>query len=303
PEIQTAVMSSASQHVKTLLRDVLADPAKQPTPDFLHDLVKLAVWQTNETAALEIFASALSQDTQSERGFAAIAGFLDGLDQRKLALTALPGESIALVHSKLASARELVNSSSASEDLRLAAMRLLGRDSAHRDEDLMVLGKLLEPSVSPTLQGQALAQIRRSGQNRAADVLLDHWPHASPARRADILNALLGRSEWVDTLLGRVEAGKILPAELGTPFQQKLLSHSETALRERAQKLFSAKRTDRKALLREYARVDANEGNPARGAELFKQQCALCHKFKGDGVDLGPDLGALATKTVDVLLV
>jgi putative heme-binding domain-containing protein len=35
---------------------------------------------------------------------------------------------------------------------------------------------------------------------------------------------------------------------------------------------------------------------------LFGTHCALCHRFRGDGIDIGPDLGALVNKSVPVLL-
>lgn len=35
------------------------------------------------------------------------------------------------------------------------------------------------------------------------------------------------------------------------------------------------------------------EGNLAQGARVYKQNCALCHEFSGEGVAFGPNLGTV----------
>ena len=72
-------------------------------------------------------------------------------------------------------------------------------------------------------------------------------------------------------------------------------------IRERAQKLFTAQ-SDRKKIVKEYEAAIHLSGNSANGASLFRQNCASCHRFRNDGFSVGPDLGALASKAPDVLL-
>jgi putative heme-binding domain-containing protein len=49
--------------------------------------------------------------------------------------------------------------------------------------------------------------------------------------------------------------------------------------------------------------VREQRGNPARGANLFAQNCGLCHSLDGVGTPLGPDLGALSDRSAQALLV
>ena len=62
-------------------------------------------------------------------------------------------------------------------------------------------------------------------------------------------------------------------------------------------------RSNRAALLREYEKVGELKGDSKKGAELFQQQCATCHRFRGQGIELGPDLGMVANKSVEALLI
>jgi putative heme-binding domain-containing protein len=302
--IQTAVLSSAPKHVDSLLRELFRAHNKPPPAALARELVKLATARGKDTLLGECFASIPRSDFKAEWAFAVVAGFFDALDQRKLSPQDFRGAiSATEVHAILAAAREVAALESAADNVRLGAIRLLGRVPASLDADFAALAGLLEPHASPELQREAVRQLARSNRSEAANVLLDHWETASPARRTDIINELFARSEWLPMLIARLETDRLSPNELGTTYQQKLLSEVEGTLRVRVEKLFGAKRTDRTALIKEYAQAALIEGDAARGADLFRQQCALCHRFKGEGVDLGPDLQSVAAKTPDALIV
>ena len=75
-----------------------------------------------------------------------------------------------------------------------------------------------------------------------------------------------------------------------------------TPVRERATKLFAVVQSDRRALLKDYAGVGKLKGDAGKGLALFRQHCAACHRLGGDGKAVGPDLGMMADKSVDVLV-
>jgi mono/diheme cytochrome c family protein len=60
--------------------------------------------------------------------------------------------------------------------------------------------------------------------------------------------------------------------------------------------------TDRAKVIARYAKVGEMKGDAAHGRTLIQQQCAICHRFKGEGQELGPDLGMVAAKPLDWLL-
>ncbi len=43
-------------------------------------------------------------------------------------------------------------------------------------------------------------------------------------------------------------------------------------------------------------------GDQARGGELFKQQCGKCHRFFGEGGNIGPDITGAQRTNIDYLL-
>ncbi|HET6408346.1 MAG TPA: PVC-type heme-binding CxxCH protein, partial [Chthoniobacteraceae bacterium] len=59
---------------------------------------------------------------------------------------------------------------------------------------------------------------------------------------------------------------------------------------------------DRGKVIAGYAGVGTLEGDLDRGREIFKQSCSVCHRFKGEGQEVGPDLGMTSDKPIEWLL-
>jgi len=59
---------------------------------------------------------------------------------------------------------------------------------------------------------------------------------------------------------------------------------------------------DRAKVVASYARVADLKGTSSHGHELFLQNCSICHHLKGEGKEVGPDLGQVGDKPVDWLL-
>jgi putative membrane-bound dehydrogenase-like protein len=60
---------------------------------------------------------------------------------------------------------------------------------------------------------------------------------------------------------------------------------------------------DRAKVVASYASVADLKGDATRGHQLFAQNCTICHRLKGEGQQVGPDLGQVGDKPVDWLLV
>jgi putative membrane-bound dehydrogenase-like protein len=59
---------------------------------------------------------------------------------------------------------------------------------------------------------------------------------------------------------------------------------------------------DRARVIAQYSGVAKTKGDPARGHVHFQTNCALCHRFKGEGKEVGPDLEMVRAKPTDWLL-
>jgi putative heme-binding domain-containing protein len=117
-----------------------------------------------------------------------------------------------------------------------------------------------------------------------------------------LLNALLARREWVEIFLTAIESDEIPARQIGPPEQERLRRNRDPAIRERAAKLFEAMNPDRQKAIDACRAVLELKGDGGRGAILFGQNCAVCHKLQGLA-PVGPDLGTVAEKPAETLLV
>jgi len=310
--VQTAVLSSARHHAAAMLDVILADAKDDPPSDLLAQLLNLVIVSHDETAAakaLERVARPAS-DRYAAWQMATIAALLDALERHGGGLKELQSEAAPASRDALAKlgglsayARSTVESATASETDRLLAIRLLGREAVSQREDAVRLGGVLQPQFSAPLQQAALDRLEQIDHPQVGRTLLGGWRNYGPSLRTDALNALLSRPAWTGELLAAIQTGTIAAAEVSPAQQQRLMLHSEQAIRLQAEKLFAARNPDRQKLVENYAAVNRLSGDAARGAPLYRQNCAACHRLKGEGTNVGPDLGTVADKPVVNLLV
>ncbi len=318
PYLQTAVLSSAARHFKAILDTVFATATHhEPPADLLAQLIGMAATANDPKTFASILAhlAVPAGERCAPWQMTAWTGFLDVLDRRGISLIRFHADAdtelkkvIEQLDGLFAQARAVVDSSRQppggyGQPEQLLAIRLLGRGLSEQDGDIDRLGALLQPQIGILIQQAALAGLKRIRDRRVARVLLNGWRSYPPELRVDVLNVLLSRAEWIQELFGDVQSGTIAAVELGPLSQQQLMNHSESRIRERAQQLFSLRKSDRQAIVKDYAVVNEQPGNPARGVALYRQNCAACHRLKGEGNNVGPDLETVADKPVGTLLV
>jgi putative heme-binding domain-containing protein len=185
-----------------------------------------------------------------------------------------------------------------------------------RVEATRYLAHLALPSVQPTLtslmetdpsQQIRIAAVRALAahpERQVASLLLKSWRSHTPAVRREILEALCRDSLRINSLFDEIEARRVRPGDVDPARARQLLAHSNPGIRERAQKLLrDSLPADRKTVLDQYQLALALGGDASRGKEVFKKNCATCHKVAGIGIDIGPDISDTRTKTESALLV
>jgi putative heme-binding domain-containing protein len=156
--------------------------------------------------------------------------------------------------------------------------------------------------VPDEVQSPAVAALARMPEETGSRVLLAGWGSYTPRLRSEIIRTVLTRPGATQEFLAAIAAGRIASGEIDAATREALVQHSVEAIRTRAATLFAATRSDRQKLVTDYLGAMPAGGNAAKGAELFRQQCALCHRLKGEGIEVGPDLGMVADKPVEELL-
>lgn len=180
----------------------------------------------------------------------------------------------------------------------------IAESDGSRDEDRRALKALLSPQVPSGLQSAAVEALGRGTDPRIGATLLDGWKGYSPSLRTAVLDAVLGRAPWASELLSSLEDGCIPPTEIGPTHRRRLTEHAEEAIRRRALAVFAGTDANRQAVIDRYRDALAGQrGNPTAGAAVFAKACAQCHRLKGQGHDVGPDLDALNDRTSESLLI
>ncbi len=312
-EVQTAVISSAVPHVGNMIDVLLAEAGQRPPSlELLDKLFGLAVAASDEKSLAGILAR-IAQTAEGKHPawqLAALAGCLDAFERRAGSLKAFQSgsgaelrQTIDRLEGVFDEARQIIGNLTTSDTERRLAIRVLGRSLNQQEQDIDRLVILLQPQVQGELQSVALDSLKRANSPHVADALLSGWKGQSPALRIEVLNIFLSRPEWTRKLLEAVEEKRILPGELGTVHQQKLLTHSNGEIREQAAKLLSAASSDRQKIIKDFATVNELKGDVGKGAGLFQKNCAVCHRFRGEGNSIGPDLGSVGDKSVPAMLV
>jgi putative heme-binding domain-containing protein len=203
------------------------------------------------------------------------------------------------------SASALIGKPGAGEELRNAAIRLVGLSPALGSIPagaLKGLANLLNIRNSLQLQELAVDSLARFPSLKVPKLLLGSWKEQAPSIRSRILTLILRREEWIAALLDAIQSGLIATGEVGALERAGLTSHPNAAIRKREKALLGATDTNRAAVIRKYQAVKTLAPDPARGFAVFEKYCTPCHRLADTGHPLGPDLAALVDKSTDALL-
>lgn len=120
-----------------------------------------------------------------------------------------------------------------------------------------------------------------------------------------MLDVLLSRERWIDSLLDAIENGTVARSEIDLARRRRLLEQTSGRLGERSRALFEAADrapTERAAVFEKLRPALAHPGDVARGLEVYEARCSTCHRLDGRGHAVGPDLETVADRSPDALL-
>src|SRR5262249_43595870 len=144
--------------------------------------------------------------------FAALAGWLDTLDQRNTPLQKIAKDADESLRNDLKrletvfeAARKVVPDAKAPLPERVQAVRLVGRGLDHPDADQGTLAGLLAPQTPENLQTAAVATLGQLQGLGSVEILLKGWKGYTPKLRSHLLDVLLGRSDGSVVVLGALD--------------------------------------------------------------------------------------------------
>ena len=120
--------------------------------------------------------------------------------------------------------------------------------------------------------------------------------------RKQVVAALLGRVERINSVLDDFESGRIQPQDLNSTEINMLRTDSDQGVRQRAVRLFGPLNPHRPAVLESFSPALSLPGDRNNGRALFQTRCANCHRVGDNGRTVGPDLADLRALPKDKLL-
>jgi putative heme-binding domain-containing protein len=305
--VRTAVLSSAPPCVDHLVNALEKwSESRAATLPLRQQLLELSVALKRDESIVALLKPALT-GTPSNETFPLINSFLTALRRRALSVDKFAEQSSPPLRQLLrqlpeigSKAQTVAVDSKCDASQRAAAITALCRLSPS-EETAARVADLLLPDQPNAVQKAALTALGELRGSQPAKSIVKLWNQLGPSIRTEAIELLLSRSECTDIFLGAVENNTVPRGHLPAAARQRLTSHRTEGIRKRASAVFDGASSDRLQVVRKYQA--SMKGDAQRGAALFRQHCATCHHFKGEGVALGPDLATLTDKSPESLLV
>jgi putative membrane-bound dehydrogenase-like protein len=200
-------------------------------------------------------------------------------------------------------ARQLFADSQTPDNGRAAVAGLLGLNPGSRGPDIDLLASRLSPQSSPALQSRIIAALDRTRDSRVPGIFIERWASLGPAAKNDILDRLLSRPESAHALLSAIADGRFSAGWLDATRRQALLTHSNSEVRRlAASSLGGGAAASRISVIEKHRGVLQLTGDVARGREIYRKRCSVCHVMEGEGSAVGPDLAESRNKSWSALL-
>ncbi len=185
--------------------------------------------------------------------------------------------------------------------IRTAALEAL----ANITGSVPILATALGDASSPVYRKRAAEILGQDGSKDAAAILLTALPTAPGELAVTIAVGLAQDDDRCAELLTTVEHGKAAPALLRNTLVATAIDKRAQPLRDRAAALAADLPPENIRLDQLIAgRVTAYDSAPhdaVRGAQVFSQQCAPCHRFQNTGANIGPALDGVGARGVQRL--
>jgi len=174
-------------------------------------------------------------------------------------------------------------------------------------EILPSAGKLLGSPASVSLQTRIIEALGGTGDPAVAAVLAEAFPKLPRELQDAAFGQIIKRGDWSLALVEALKAGKLTLATLGPAAVHRLRTHSDRSVASRASEVIDELRgpevKEKNTLLTRFTPEVEKPGNVENGKKLFTQNCAVCHKFNGEGKEVGPDLSGMGAHGPAELLV
>ena len=189
-------------------------------------------------------------------------------------------------------------------ELSVNLIRLMSLETdAERQKRLARAATLLaNPQSATEAQLASVYQLATDHSEKSVDTLLSSLESATPVVRRAILDALFSHQELQGSVIKAIETGQIPVQQLNALHRDSLLATKNDLVRKRAEKILKQALTIDAKLFDNYRNALRAERDPANGQKVFRDKCGNCHRLRGIGFDVGPDLNAEFMRAEETIL-
>ena len=313
--VRAAVMSSVdASNVVHVMRHFMAQTAglnpdaRRKANDFVADLLESAVGFRSREAVAH-FSRSVNRNAASISMLATtVSRLLKAIDRSGKPLNQfVDGETRASLVQLSKSASTVASNDRLDVETRLTALRLFGQFSELEQTEQKAIAELLSPRQPQQLQHRAIELLASASDEtsaQSAGVVLSRWNSLTPAIRDTVLAESRERSAWTSAVLDRLDAGSVLPVQIGIRHRQWLLDHDDKSIRLRAKRHFGEIAGDRQSVVESHSqKMLPLTADVANGRAVFRKQCTACHRLEGEGNAIGPDLAAISDRSLPAMTV
>ena len=308
--VRTAILSSSLNHAATMLETLFVDKEFRKSKAGLQILKQLSVVVGGRNRADEVkrlleVVDLTSSEEANGLEQAVIVGLGDGLRRSRSSLAHHVRESTptATKISRLVDeASTTLAKSNTTSAQRIRSIEFL----AHGKWE--VVGEVLTSSLTsrqaPAVQLAAVHAMASFSNASVSEVLTRKWNGLSPSVRGEVIETLLSRNDWAQSLLTAIEQGRISREAITGLRRSQLLEHSNDSIRRLAIRLFDAVESETgMSALDKYRTALASKADASRGEAVFIGNCMSCHRVGKKGHNVGPNLATIQNRTPESLLI
>lgn len=197
-----------------------------------------------------------------------------------------------------------IGDSAAPEADRIAAVK--ASVQLKSDDSRLALFAAVAGANSDRLKVEAVRALQQVGKDDTGPALLGRWDGFAPAVKAAVAELCTTRWQWRNPFLRALLDGKIKRGDLPPTVVRTLANSKDDGERAVAVQIFGkvqASSAEKLKLIAEKRKVVATGPvDLAKGHEVAKKTCLICHKLHGEGADIGPDLTGVGRSSLDALL-
>jgi putative membrane-bound dehydrogenase-like protein len=158
------------------------------------------------------------------------------------------------------------------------------------------------------IRREALRALAAFDSDKIGTRILSKWSKLPPTLRTEVVGMLCGRKIWASQLLDALKKGTITKQDLSENDVRRVLAHNDAGLTKKVESIWGKLREQTPAKVEEqlvkFRRQFADmPGDRKFGQAVFEKNCMVCHKLKGQGNEVGPDLTGANRRDIEYLLV